>query len=185
MGFTVILHITSSYFAVSQNLNNPAKPAPPNVSENDSFSFQLNSIKNSPVLYLNEVSSKAIRHFIRTYKNADSAKWSKLADGNGGFEVCFSTDGIPTRVKYDKAGNYVCCVREYFEDKLPKDIRHRVKSIYYDFVICYTKEVNMHDNTIYIITLEDKASWKNILVTEYTTEVLKEFSKTFQSNPGQ
>lgn len=177
-GFTAILLASSSSIVVSQNLNNTAKPALPIVSENDSFSIQSNSIKNSHVLYLNEVSSKAIRHLNRTYKNVDSVKWSKLTDGKGGFAACFATEGIQTMVRYDKQGNFECCFREYFEDKLPREIRHRVKSLYYDFTICFIKEVTMYGNTVYIITLEDKASWKNILVTEYNIVVLIEFSKT-------
>jgi len=183
-GFTAILLASSAAnVAVSQNLNNRAKSDLPIDSENDSFSLQLNSIKNSDVLRLNEVSSKAIRHFSKTYKNVDSARWSRLTDGKGGFGAYFTTDGIPTSVRYDKGGNYECSFREYFEDNLPREIRHRVKSDYYDFAIRFIKEVNMHDNTVYLITLEDKASWKNILVTEYKIVVLKEFFKTSHS-PG-
>ena len=185
LGFTAILLVSlASSIALSQNLYISTNSDLPIGSETDSFSMQLNSIKKSNVLRLNEVSSKAVRHFNRTYKNADAVIWTKLTDGNGGFGASFVSDGIPTSVRYDQGGNYEACFREYFDDNLPREIRHRVKSNYYDFAIRYTKEVNMLDNTIYIITLEDKVSWKNILVTEYKIVVLKEFSKTSKSSSG-
>jgi hypothetical protein len=185
-GFTVIL-LASLVMdaAVSQSLNNSPKLIPPIVLENDSFSLQINSIKNSDGLRLNEVSSRAVRHFNKTFKNVDSVKWSKLLEGKGGFGAYFVTDGIPTSVRYDKGGNYECCFREYFDDRLlPKEIRHLVKSNYYDFDIRFIKEVNMFDNTVYLVTLEDKASWKNILVTEFKIIVLKEFLKAPESSSG-
>jgi len=180
----ILLACSATSYAVPQNLNNSAKPDQPIIPENDSLSLQLNSIKNSDVLRLNEVSSRAVRHFNRTYKNVDSVRWSRLTDGKGGFGACFVTDGIPSSVRYDKGGNYECRFREYFEDNLPRDIRHRVKSVYYDFTIRFIKEVNMLDNTVYLITLEDKSSWKHILVTENKIVVLQEFFKTSQGSPG-
>jgi len=185
MGFTAILLAGSACnIALSQNLNNSTNSDLPIGSENDSFSMQLNSIKKSDALRLNEVSSKAVRHFKQTYKNADSVKWSKLTDGKGGFGASFVSDGISTIVRYDLGGNYDCSFREYYEDNLPKQVRHQVKSVYYDFTIRFIKEVNMYDNTVYLITLEDKASWKHILVTEHKIVVLKEFSKTSKSSSG-
>ena len=185
LGFTATLLASFAISVVfSQNLNNTPNLVPPIVSENDSFSSQINSIKNSDILRLNEVPSKAVRHFNKTYKNVDSLRWSKLRDGQGGFGAYFVTDGIPTTVRYDQGGNYECCFREYFEDNLPKMIRHQVKSVYYDFSIRFIKEVNMYDNTVYLITLEDTESWKHVLVTENKIVVLKEFLKTSPGKPG-
>src|SRR5688572_18918308 len=95
-GFIVILLASSASVAVSQNLNVRPKADLPVDFQNDSFSLQLSSIKNSDVLRLNEVSSKAVRHFSKTYKNVDSAKWSRLSDGKGGFAASFTANGIPT-----------------------------------------------------------------------------------------
>jgi len=185
LGFTAIfLASFATNVAVSQNLNTTPNAVPSILSEYDSFSTSMNSIKNSDVLRLNEVSSKAVRHFSKTYKNVDSVRWSRLRDDKGGFGAYFVTDGIPTTVRYDQGGNYECCFREYFEDKLPKQIRHQVKSVYYDFAIRFIKEVNMFDNTVYLVTLEDTTSWKHILVTENKIVVLKEFSKTSPGKPG-
>ena len=180
----ILLSSSATIVAVSQNLNNPAKDILPSVPAADSFSSQLSLIKNSNIVYLNEIPSKAIRHFNKTHKNVDSVIWSKITDGNGGFSARFVGDEIATSFRYDRRGNYECCLRDYFEDRLPQEIRHRVKSIYYDFTIFFIKEVIIDDITVYIITLEDKTSWKNILVTEDEIIVRKEFSKTSQSSYG-
>lgn len=180
----ILLASSATSVALSQNPNNKSNPTQPIASENDPYSSQLSSIKKPEIVHLNEVSSKAVRYFIKTYKNVDSVKWSRLTDGKGGFAASFSADGIPTIVLYDKSGNYEYCLREYFEDKLPREIRHRVKSTYYDFTICFIREVTMCDNTVYAITLEDPVSWKNILITEFKIVVLKEFLKTSPDSVG-
>ena len=185
MSFTTILIASFAIsVAVSQNLNITPKPDLPIVSENDTFSLKLNSIKSSDVLRLNEVSSKAVRHFSKTYKNVDSVTWSRLTDGRGGFGAYFATDGIPTSVRYDQGGNYESSFREYFEDNLPREVRHRVKRIYYDYAIRFVREVHMFNNIVYLITLEDRAGWKNIIVTDNKIDVLIEFSKASKSSSG-
>ena len=175
---------SATSFAVPQNLNNSVKPVQPVVPEKDSLSLQLGEIKNLDILRLNEVSAKAVRHFNRTYRNVEGVKWARLADGDGGFGAYFSADGIRTNVRYDMRGNYECSFREYFEVNLPRNVRHRVKTVYYDFTIRFIKEVNILNNTVYLITLEDNASWKHILVTEYNIDVLIEFFKTAPGSPG-
>jgi hypothetical protein len=160
-----------------QELNNTAKLNSSAILKNNSFYSQSNSKKSSGALYLNEVPSKAIRHFIQFYKNAGDAKWIKLTDGTDGFAACFVEDRIQTWVLYDKKGFYNFLFREYFEDKLPQNIRHRVKSIYYDFDIASVKEINMNDNTVYIITIENNACWKKILLSENEISVMEDISK--------
>lgn len=178
--FTAIfLAGTATSIVSSQDLNNTANLTPRVAPGKNSSSLQSNSTRNPGPLYLTEVASKAIRNFNKAYKNAGDAKWFKLTDGTDGFFAFFSNDGIQTRVFYDKKGNYYCSFRHYFEDKLPPAVRHRVKTIYYDFNIYHISEVNMNDKTVYAITLEDKTSWKKILVAEgEEIVIMEEFSKS-------
>lgn len=144
--------------------------------------LQPNLISKSPQLHRNEIPSKAIRNFLRDYKEIADAKWFKLTHENNrlnGFRVVFTLDMVNTMVFYDKKGNYNCSFRYYWEDKLPQAIRHRVKTVYYDFDIGHIAEMNINDKTIYIITVEDKTCWKVIEVAEGKEMVIvKEYTKS-------
>jgi len=174
----IVLAGTATSIVSSQDLNNTAKLTPRVAPGKNSSSLQSNSTRNSGSLYPTEVASKAIRDFNKFYKNAGDAKWFRLTDGTDGFIAFFNSDGIQTRVLYDKKGNYYCSFRHYFEDKLPPAVRHRIKTIYYDFNIYHIIEVNMNDKTVYAIMLEDKTCWKQILVADgEEIVIMKEFSK--------
>lgn len=89
---------------------------------------------------------------------------------------CFS-NSICNRISYDKRGNWHHTLRYLTEEHLPRDVRHRVKSTYYDFTIPCVIEVNTADKTGYVITLEGKTSWMTITVFEDEMKVLKDFKK--------
>ena len=108
------------------------------------------------------LSTKALKNFNKAFKEAD-ATWSETGDG---FKAQFTKDDIETKVFYDLKGRWIANVRAYQEDKLPKDIRHRIKSIYYDYNIFYVQEVTVRDKTAYLVKLEDKNSFKTIRITD-------------------
>lgn len=175
----IVLAGAATNVVSSQDLNNTAKLPSPVALEKNFYPLQQNSRRNPAPLHLNEVASKAIRDFNKFYKNAGDAKWFRLTDGTDGFVAFFNGDGIQTRVLYDKKGNYYCCFRHYFEDKLPPAVRHRIKTIYYDFNIYHITEVNMNNKTVFAIMIEDKTCWKQILVADgEEIVIMKEFSKS-------
>ncbi len=130
---------------------------------------------NSPgFFYRNDINIKAVRNFLREYKNVAGAEWYR--SGNG-FVVHCNMNGFKTKVFYDKKGNYECMIRIYAEARLPREVRHLVKSNYYDFNIYQVREITRKDNTVYIVTIEDKTSWKKIKVENGQMEVMYEESK--------
>jgi hypothetical protein len=135
---------------------------------------EINAVKNSAPVRLNEINSRAVRNFVRQYKNVSDAEWFKLKEG---FVVHFTNDGIKSRAFYTKEGRYEGMIRSYFEDKLPREIRHLVKSTYYDFSICHVYEFNVEGITAYLVKMEDKTSWKTIRVIDREMKVMKEYSK--------
>ena len=130
---------------------------------------------NSPgFFYRNDINIKAVRNFLREYKNVAGAEWYR--SGNG-FVVHCNMNGFKTKVFYDKKGNYECLTRIYAEAQLPRDIRHLVKRTFYDFSIYRVFEITRKENTVYIVTMEDKTSWKKIKVENGELKVMYEESK--------
>jgi len=75
--FTTILlscTITSSY---SQSPNNAANPGSSNKEYTPS-SKETNTPNGSASAFLNEISTKAVRNFIRNYKNVSDVQWFRF-----------------------------------------------------------------------------------------------------------
>lgn len=150
------------------------------------FSPELNNPASKEVAYTNtandgdipatvNISTKALKDFNKTYKKAATAGWFVIKDG---YLAEFKQDGVTTKVYYDHKGRWVGNLRSYFEDKLPRDIRHLVKSHYYDYNIYYVHEVSVHDKTVYLIKIEDKTSLKTIRVQDGEMDETESFKKS-------
>ena len=118
---------------------------------------------------------KAIKNFNTTFENATDIKWSRL--NNGGSLVHFLRHEIETKVFYNKGGNKVGMIRYYREDKLPSDVRHLVKSTYYDFSIFLVIEVTVNNKRAYLVKIEDNTCSKTIRVMDGEMNVIEEFEK--------
>ena len=173
-GSFIALTITS--FAYGQIKNNMSKfkaePLPENIIP---LSKQLNLSTDSDFNFRNDINTKAVRNFIRDYKNVTGAKWFKSA--NGSFVVYFSSENIKSWIYYDKNGDFEFMLRHYNEEKLPHYIRHRVKSNYYDFSIYHVSEIRYNGKTAWYVTIEDKTCWKKIKVLDAEMEVVEVYSK--------
>ena len=142
-------------------------------------SKQSDLTKDSGFIFRNEISSKAVRNFIREYKNVTDAEWSRSA--NGLFVVHFTSDSINITIHYNKNGDCEFLIRNYSEEKLPREIRHLVKSNYYDFSIYHVTEVIVNEIPTYVVLMADKnpknkTYWKIIRVVKGEMDVMKEFS---------
>ncbi len=137
------------------------------------------NLKDAFGLRKNEIKSKALRGFMKAYKNVTDEKWYKTS---GGFVATFTRDEIIYHLEYDKRGNWLYTIRAYGENKLPDNIRHIVKSTYYDYDIGLVQETESpgifsgHYGNIlsYVIHLEGKTNWINLLVDD---EVMEELQK--------
>lgn len=109
------------------------------------------------------INTKALKDFTRNYKKQSDASWYTIDDG---FVAIFKNEGVKTNVYYDKKGRLIGDIRTYQEDKLPKEIRHQVKSTYYDFNIINVNELTVGNQKVYLVKLEDKTSFKTIRIQE-------------------
>jgi hypothetical protein len=119
----------------------------------------------------------AIRNFVKTYENATAVKWSRLKNGRS--VVHFFSDSIETKIFYNRKGNAAGMIRYYTEDKLPYEVRHLVKSTYYDFSIFLVVEVTVNKKTVYQVKIEDTTCSKTISVIDMEMEVTEVLEKSF------
>lgn len=121
------------------------------------------------------VNVKAMRHFLKSFKQADSVHWYKSGDG---LMAYFKEAGIKTRVGYDSKGVWLYNLRSYPELQLPKNIRSEIKSIYFDFCISWVNEISTPSkNLIYLIHLEDKTCYKTVKYYQGELEIIEQLSK--------
>ena len=133
-----------------------------------------NTAENLAPIAPDYINTKAVKAFAKTFKNVPDARWFQLKDG---FVAKFNSGGIETRAYYTKKGHDAGIVRSYLEDKLPSDVRHLIKSTYYDFSIYHINEVSVNGKTAYLVKMQDNTSWKTIKVIDGEMEVTEEFKK--------
>src|SRR5882672_1633498 len=112
-----------------------------------SLSEQINTSKDAANVFTDEIDQNPLKKFYKTYKNVQDVKWFKL--DNKSFVVYFSLNGIKNIAFYTKNGQCESLRRSYFEDQLPHNIRHLVKSNYYDYNIYGIVEVTVGQTTAY------------------------------------
>jgi hypothetical protein len=124
----------------------------------------------------NTVNPKAVRDFMRSYKSVSNEKWYQLQHG---LVVIFSLDTIKYQVEYDRKGAWLYTIRIYNENILPRDIRHLVKSTYYDYAIRLVHEIETPRHTFtYIVLLDGTAEFINLRVSDGEMDEWQKFKKS-------
>ena len=121
--------------------------------------------------------ARALKSFSRLYKNISNETWVKVKDG---FVARFLSYGIRYSVLYNTKGYWTGLVKNYTEEKLPRNIREIVKSKYYDYSIFYVDEMETSatgDAPVYIVHLEDKVGVKLVRVYNGDMDVWMEYVK--------
>jgi hypothetical protein len=119
--------------------------------------------KNSKIVDENDVNISAVRDFTKNFKNATDVKWVK---NENGASVYFSIDGIKMRSSYNAKGKKEYTLKYYDESKLPADIRHLVRSTYYDYRIAIATEVVRNQQTSYLVKMENDKEFMTIKVDD-------------------
>jgi len=149
------------------------------VSNSSSLEYQINATETKNSMNEQEaISPRAIKDFTYTHKNVKGESWIKMKDG---FSVRFNSDGIRTTVYYDKKGNWSGSLKLYGEEKMLRDLRHVVKSTYYDYNIVYTQEIETDGSEglpTYVVCVEDKTKIKMIRIHDGEMSEWKEYTKS-------
>ena len=123
----------------------------------------------------NLIASRAIRNFSKDFKDAIDVRW--ILTDEGGYIAKFISNGVACRADYDYKGYCLATTRYYNEDKLPREVRHLVKSNYIDFTIYRVAELFLSNKTVYLVTLEGSDSWMKISLIDGEITVLENFRK--------
>jgi hypothetical protein len=124
--------------------------------------------------HMSEINIRAVREFTKMYNQARDIQWYK--DKNE-LTVHFTEKGIKCRADYSRNGDWLFTMRSYSEDHLPKEVRTVVKKEYFDFSITWINEIVTEKQTIYVLHMQDKDSWKNVRVCDGEMSVIEERSK--------
>lgn len=125
-----------------------------------------------------EISSKVLKSFAKTYKNAKNVTWSKNKDG---FYATFTSDNARCRVIYTPSGKWSSSIKGYSEEKLPRELGDIVKNAYHGYTIFYVEELEaIFSNQLptYIIHIESQNDIKLIRLYDRDMDVWKEFKKS-------
>ena len=127
---------------------------------NNIMHFEVNIKKHSDVYttgFINNVKTRVIRHFIKTFNNTTDVRWFIDEEGATAYFIC---NNEKVKVRYDKNGQHLSTRKTYDENKLDPLIAQWVKLEFgEEFVIYLVTEVIKDDNTIYEITLQNQFYW--------------------------
>lgn len=129
-------------------------------------------------LPINKVHVKAMRDFLKRGKEAANADWLLVETG---YVVKYTgKNNSRCRTVYNSRGAFAYTIRQYYENVMPRDVRGIVKSQYYDYAITLVEEIEARMKPlVYVVHLEDSATFKNVRVCEREMEVVEEYNKTF------
>jgi hypothetical protein len=81
-------------------------------------------------------------------------------------------------VVYDSRGDLNFVMKYYDESHLARDVRARIKSVYFDYKIFIVQEIESPEHpTVYIVNLQGDTDWKKIKLCDGEIEILEEYKK--------
>jgi hypothetical protein len=148
------------------------------LSVNISFA-QEESFKELPAIKVNasssNVSAKVNKAFSDNFKGASHQRWYQLEKS---FLVKFIQNDQENRALFTKNGQLVYHISYGEEKHLPAEVRHMVKSKYYDQNITRVLKVNQEDRNIWVVSLEDAKDYVMIRVEDMEMEETQRMQKS-------
>jgi hypothetical protein len=117
-----------------------------------------------------QVNIRAVRDFKKRNPEVSDAIWT---GSDKGFNARFLEDEAYTTITYSQAGRWKQSMKRYSEPRLPKEIRSRVKSIYYDYAILMVSEMqwDLTQEPVYYVHMQSGYNYKIVAVASEITEV--------------
>lgn len=164
----ILLLLVTVAASCSQNLVPQTSAPKPNTAV-----LASNEEASEPVSK-SEVNSKVVKGFYKSYGDQEATNWYRSSRG---FSVSFENSGVKTLVYYTPGGLEESRTRFYFEKNLPAEVRHAVKSNFYDYAILYVTEVQKNDAVAYFIKMQDSTTIKTIRVVNEECEVMETLAR--------
>jgi hypothetical protein len=125
-------------------------------------------------LHINEVNAKVLRSFHDSYGELPGVNWFNAEKG---FLATFKHDGIKKNIYYNLKGAVESEIFYYTEDRMSPEMRHFVKSRFYDFGITHVTEVHKKGATAYYVKLEDRQVVQTVKIVGEEWEVVESLVK--------
>ncbi|GAO42573.1 hypothetical protein [Flavihumibacter petaseus] len=119
--------------------------------------------------------TRAARSFKKKFGDVSEEKWYSTRDGQ---RIKFVKNGVSCMADYTNSGTFLQLIRTYSEQQLPTEVRLRVRSEYLDYNIFLVQELQIpRKETIYLVKIEDKTSWKTLRVSDQDIDELEVYAK--------
>lgn len=124
-------------------------------------------------IYSKYINVKAKRDFVKGFHRITDETWFSIP---GGCIANFLLDGIDYRITYNDKGKRQYNQLIYSEEDLPFRVRDMVKSQYYDFDIEFCSEYQIHDFSVYLLTLKNPKTMNTfkMIVADGEMEILSD-----------
>jgi len=117
---------------------------------------------------------KRAKHFMTAFPDAENVQWLPIQSGT---IALFTIDGKKIRADYDQEGRWLFNLRHYDETGLPANVRKQLVMTYYDYKINSVDEIETDSQTIYLVNMEGRKSYKTIMVNGDDMEIFNSFNK--------
>jgi hypothetical protein len=129
---------------------------------------------NASAIGVDKAAVRATRDFWQRAGEQKEEQWYKTSQG---YIAEYAAGPVKARFVYNQKGDWIYSILTYGQKGLPEEVRKLVRSEYYDYEITWVKEVNEEDVVVYVVHLEDEASWKEVAVQDGEIRVLKAMCK--------
>lgn len=120
------------------------------------------------------ISAKLSRHFYADFQNARQPVWDKQGKY---FYVYFLTDDMSNRAMYTRRGLMMYQMSYGAEHNLPQDIRHLLRSHYYDYAIKGVTNIKMDRQSVWMANLQDQKKLLVVRVADEGMSLVSNFEK--------
>lgn len=121
-----------------------------------------------------DVSTKLNKAFLSVFKDASNLRWYEI---NKNFLVKFVQNDREHKALFTKSGDLIYHISYGAEEFLPNEVRHLVKSNYYDQSITRVLKVEQDKRTIWVISMEDPKEYIMARVEDMELEETKRMIK--------
>jgi hypothetical protein len=141
------------------------------------YAYAGNSfVSNVP---LNEISSKAFKHFVKNYSAITNEKWIKIPDG---IVAIFTNDSVLNKIFYNRKGTFLYSYKYYDEKKCRVDLKKMVEQVYPQFHITCAIELFDGQNIVYGIKITNNEITRTLELNNGEIKILDEFQNQKNNN---
>lgn len=140
------------------------------------YSYAINGGTFTSNVLLNDIKTRAFRHFLRNYPFAVNEEWIKYNDG---YSVVFTAhDSILYHVYYDPTGRFREAFTFYTKDNMPLAIKQSITGRYKNYSVLFASAMNDGMRMIYNVTLTDNDMVKLVECYNGNVDIISQYGVT-------